>query len=158
MNRFSLARSWFCSFRPDDREDQGNPGRNVVSDKKCAGVGGEELVSTWSILLAWSMPTKYPARSTAGWPANARLSLRRRYSSIDPAARSSAQAPSSLALLSLHELRALTDRLRTRRRVGSTRRRGNHMHDHSWFQRDIDDVTGVSLSLSTSHKSHSRTI
>ena len=26
------------------------------------------------------------------------------------------------------------------------------------FQRDIDDVTGVSLSLSTTHKSHSRTI
>ena len=32
--------------------------------------------------------------------------------------------------------------------VGSTRRRGNHMHDHSRFQRDINDVTGVSLSLS----------
>ena len=32
----------------------------------------------------------------------------------------------------------------------STRRRGNHMHDHSRFQRDIDDVTGVSLSLSLS--------
>ena len=31
--------------------------------------------------------------------------------------------------------------------VGSTRRRGNHMHDHSRFQRDINDVTGVSLSL-----------
>ena len=28
-----------------------------------------------------------------------------------------------------------------------TRRRGNHMHDHSRFQRDVDDVTGVSLSL-----------
>ena len=45
------------------------------------------------------------------------------------------------------EIQAL-DRLRTRRRVGSTRRRGNHMHDHSRFQRDINDVTGVSLSLS----------
>ena len=45
------------------------------------------------------------------------------------------------------EVRAL-DRLRTRRRVGSTRRRGNHMPDHSRFQRDIYDVTGVSLSLS----------
>ena len=32
------------------------------------------------------------------------------------------------------EARAL-DRLRTRRRVGSTRRRGNHMHDHSRIQR-----------------------
>ena len=57
------------------------------------------------------------------------------------------QAPS----LSLHALWAL-DRLRTRRlvHVGSTRRRGNHMHDHSRFQRDIDDVTGISLSLSLS--------
>ena len=80
------------------------------------------------------------------------------HQSLDPAARSSAQAPSSLSLLSLHKLRALTDRLRTRRRVGSTRRRGNHMHDHSRFQRDINDVTGVSLSLSPSHKSPSRTI
>ena len=42
------------------------------------------------------------------------------------------------------------DRLRTHRRIGSTRRRGNHMHDHSRFQRDINDVTGVSLSLSLS--------
>ena len=47
------------------------------------------------------------------------------------------------------EVRAL-DKLRTRRRVGSARRRGNHMHDHSRFQRDINDVTGVSLSLSLS--------
>ena len=47
------------------------------------------------------------------------------------------------------EVRALDRlRVRTRRRVGSTRRRGNHMHDHSRFQRDINDVTGVSLSLS----------
>ena len=67
-------------------------------------------------------------------------------------------------VLACHALRALDSRcrLRTRRRVciciGSTRCRGNHMHDHSRFQRDIDDVTGVSLSLSTTHKSHSRTI
>ena len=47
----------------------------------------------------------------------------------------------------MHALQAL-DRLRARRRVGSTRRRGNHMHDHSRFQRDINDVTSVSLSLS----------
>ena len=44
-------------------------------------------------------------------------------------------------------------RVRTRRRVGSTRRRGNHMRDHSRFQRDINDVTGVSLSLYLSQKS-----
>ena len=67
-------------------------------------------------------------------------------------------------VLDCHALQALDSscRLRTRRRVciciGSTRCRGNHMHDHSRFQRDIDDVTGVSLSLSTTHKSHSRTI
>ena len=49
------------------------------------------------------------------------------------------------------EVRALDRlRVRTRRRVG---RRGNHMHDHSRFQRDINDVTGVSLSLSFSQKS-----
>ena len=51
----------------------------------------------------------------------------------------------------------------SRRRVRSTRRWGNHMHDHSRFPQDFDDVTGVSLSLSTTtttttHKSHSRTI
>ena len=53
-------------------------------------------------------------------------------------------------VLACHALRALDSRcrLRTRRCIGSTRCRGNHMHDHSRFQRDIDDVTGVSLSLS----------
>ena len=62
-------------------------------------------------------------------------------------------------VLACHALRALDSRcrLRTRRRVciciGSTRCRGNHMHDHSRFQRDIDDVTGVSLSLYYSQKS-----
>ena len=58
------------------------------------------------------------------------------------------QAPSSPCLYMHFEVRAL-DRLgvRTRRRVGSMRRRGNHMHDHSRFQRDTNDVTGVSLSL-----------
>ena len=61
------------------------------------------------------------------------------------------QAP---CLVMHFEVRAL-DRLRgrARRRVGSTRRRGNHMHDHSRFQRDINDVTGVSLSLYLSQKS-----
>ena len=40
MNKMNLIS--FCSFRPDD--DQGNPGRNIISDKKCAGAEGEELV------------------------------------------------------------------------------------------------------------------
>ena len=74
------------------------------------------------------------------------------HQSLDPAAQSSAQAPSSYSLYMHFEVRAL-DRLRTRRRVGSARRRGNHMHDHSRFQRDINDVTGISLSLSLSQKS-----
>ena len=39
----------------------------------------------------------------------------------------------------------------------STRRRGNHMLDHSRFQRDID-WRHRRLSLSTTHKSHWRTI
>ena len=69
------------------------------------------------------------------------------YQSLDPAAQSSAQAPSSL---SSHALRSSSARQaqNASTRVGSTRRRGNHMHDHSRFQRDINDVTGVSLSLS----------
>ena len=69
------------------------------------------------------------------------------HQSLDPAAQSSAQAPSSLSLHALRSSSTRQYRLRTRRRVGSTRRRGNHMHDHSRFQRDINDVTGLSLSL-----------
>ena len=42
--------------------------------------------------------------------------------------------------------------------VGSTRRRGNHMHDHLRFQRDIDDVTGISLSLSTTTTTHKKNL
>ena len=96
--------------------------------------------------------------STAVWPANAKLPLPHRRSTITRPCCSIERL--SAKLLVMHfEVRAL-DRLRTRRRVGSTRRRGNHMHDHSRFQRDINDVTGVSLSLSLSdsHKSHWRTI
>ena len=71
------------------------------------------------------------------------------HQSLDPAAQSSAQAPSSL---SLDFTLTCTSKFEhsARRRVGSARRRGNHMHDHSRFQRDINDVTGVSLSLSLS--------
>ena len=66
------------------------------------------------------------------------------HQSLDPAAQSSAQAPSSLFL---HALRSSSAR---QAQNASTRRRGNHMHDHSRFRRDINDVTGVSLSLSLS--------
>ena len=44
---------------------------------------------------------------------------------------------SSAKLLVFTCTRAL-DRLRTHRRVGSTRRRGNHVLDHSRLQLDID--------------------
>ena len=44
----------FCSFRPDD--DQGNPGRNVVSDKKVCwcwgrGIGIRLFVSVWALFV-----------------------------------------------------------------------------------------------------------
>ena len=76
------------------------------------------------------------------------------HQSLDPAAQSSAQAPSSLSFTCTSKFERSTGsdsvRVRTRRCVGSARRRGNHMHDHSRFQRDINDDTGVSLSLSLS--------
>ena len=80
---------------------------------------------------------------------NAKLPLPHRHSSITRPCCSIEHSSAKLLFLSFHALRAL-DRLRTRRRAWSTRRRGNHMNDHSRFQRDIDDVTGVSLSLSLS--------
>ena len=94
--------------------------------------------------------------STAVWPANAKLPLPHRRSSITRPCCSIERSSAKLLVFSrlyMHfEVRAL-DRLRTRRRVGSTRRRGNNMHDHSRFQCDINDVTGVSLSLYLSQKS-----
>ena len=57
---------------------------------------------------------------------------------LDPAARAlKRQAPCRRLYITCTQA---LDRLRfrTRRRVGSTRRRGNHMHDHSRFQRDIE--------------------
>ena len=87
--------------------------------------------------------------STTVWPANAKLPRPHRRSSITRPCCSIERSSAKLLVYMHFEVRAL-DRLRTRRRVGSTRRRGNHMHDHSRFQRDINDVTGVSLSLSLS--------
>ena len=66
------------------------------------------------------------------------------------------QAPGLVFTCMHFEVRGL-DRLRTRRRVGSTHRRGNHMHDHSRFQRDINDVTGISLFLSLFYSQKSLT-
>ena len=65
------------------------------------------------------------------------FALPHRHSAITRPCCSSAQAPTAAKLLVFTCTQAL-DRLRTRRRVGSTRRRGNHMHDHSQFQRDIN--------------------
>ena len=102
------------------------------------------------------MPTK------CCWVIHGRSDQRTQSFHFPPHRRSSITRPccsierSSAKLLvftctSKFEVRALDRlRVRTRRRVGSTRRRGNHMHDHSRFQRDINDVTGVSLSLSLS--------
>ena len=112
---------------------------------------------TWSILLAWSMPTKWY------WVIHGRLTSERkaytchRHSSITrplPAARAlKHQAPCTC----LNSNAWTLDRLRTGRRVGSTggtRRRGDHMHDHSRFQRDIEwRHRRLSLSLSLSQKS-----
>ena len=82
--------------------------------------------------------------STAGWPANAKLPLCHRHS----VKHSTLLLERSSAKLLVFACTRALDRLRMRRRVGSARRRGNHMHDHSRFQRDIHDVTSVSLSLS----------
>ena len=66
---------------------------------------------------------------------------------LDPAARAlKRQVP--CRRLYMH---SSTRQAQIRRRVGSTRRRGNHMHDHSRFQRDIEwRHRRLSLSLSLS--------
>ena len=93
------------------------------------------------------MPTK------CCWVIHGRLTSERkaslpdRHSSpLDPAARAlKRQAPC------LTCTRAL-DRLSMRRRVGSTYRRGNHMHDHSaisaWYRMTSQASLSLSLSLS----------
>ena len=140
---------------------------------------------TWSILLAWSMPTKWywvihgrltserkaytshrhsqkhssiaccssaqtPSSLSNAWTLD-RLRTRRHVGSTCwVACCSSAQTPSSLSAWTL-------DRLRTRRHVGSTRRRGNHMHDHSRFQRDIEwRHRRLSLSLPLTKVTHAQ--
>ena len=86
--------------------------------------------------------------STAVWPANAKLPLPHRRSSIT---RPCCSIERSSAKLLFHALRSSSARhTQNASTRWSTRRRGDHMHDHSRFQRDINDVTGVSLSLSLS--------
>ena len=58
-----------------------------------------------------------------------------RHSSITRPCCSSAQAPSFLSFTRAHQRTIMHSNTR---RVPTTRRRGNHMHDHSRFQRDID--------------------
>ena len=80
------------------------------------------------------------------------------HQSLDPAARALKRQAPCLCMHSSTRYSTPLDRLRHEsERVGSTRRRGNHMHDHSRFQRDIDDVTGVSLSLSLYYSQKSLT-
>ena len=131
--------------------------------------------STWSVLLAWSMPTK------CHWVIHGRLTSECKPSfspsssinlSIPPLKH---QAPclymlawiSLLLFAFLHQwahsstwidLLAI-ESLRHWVRVSTWRvdacGRGNHMHDHSRFQRDIDRChkrLSLSLSLSTIHK------
>ena len=75
------------------------------------------------------------------------------HQSLDPAARAiKHQAP----CLYMH-VHSSTLQAQNASTCRSTRRRGNHMHDHSRFQYDID-WRHRRLSLSTTHKSHSRTI
>ena len=76
------------------------------------------------------------------------------HQSLDPAAQSSAQAPSSLSLQALRSSCARQAQNASTRWVDPpSSTRGNHIHDHSRFQRDINDVTGVSLSVYLSQKS-----
>ena len=104
------------------------------------------------------MPTKWY------WVIHGRLTSERKaytshcHSSITrplPAARSSAQTPSSLSNSTW-----TLDRLRTRRRVGSTRRRGSHMHDHSqlaisaWYR--VTSQASLSLSLPLTKVTHAQ--
>ena len=79
------------------------------------------------------------------------------HQSLDSAARLSAQAPSSLFLHALRALASLSQNASTHS-LRSTLGRGNHMHDHSRFKRDFDDVTGVSLSLLLTKVTFLRTI
>ena len=67
----------------------------------------------------------------------------------------SIERSSAKLLVRLHALRSSSTRQAQSERVDALGRRtvevrGNHMDDHSRFQRDINDVTGVSLSLSLS--------
>ena len=103
---------------------------------------GSERVDAFGLREMALGKSRQAHQRTAGSPANGRLTSECKaylplpivtHQSLD---RSSAQAPSFLSF--------------TRRRF-ATRRRGNHMHDHSRFQRDIDwRHRRLSLSLSLS--------
>ena len=128
-------------------------------------------ISTWSVLLAWSLPTK------CFWVILGRLtSERKTYTSrssfsIGPPLKRQAPCLYMLLWISLlqsafwHQrahsstwvdllaIQQITQSAQAQiqlERDASTRGQGNHMHDHSWIQLDIDDVTGISLSLSLS--------
>ena len=83
--------------------------------------------STRSVYAKWMVlgKSRQAHQRTAGSPANAKLTFR---------------YPSSLINHSTPAARALKRQASCLLRVDAfaTRRRGNHMHDHSRFQRDID--------------------
>ena len=143
-------------LRKDIRYPSCSPRQNRFHSKR-------KYTLTWSFLLAWSMPTKWCWVIHGRFTSERKAYTSHRHSSITrplPAARAlKHQAPC------LIHARQAQNAL-TPWPVGSTRGRGNHMHDHSRFQGDIDwrhRRLSLSLSLSLSpshnwHKSHSRTI
>ena len=93
------------------------------------------------------MPTK------CCWVINSRLTSERKDSTSPSSFINHSTLPleHSSAKLLVFTCTGALNRLRTHRRVGFTRRRGNHRHDHSQFQRDIDwRHRRLSLSLSLS--------
>ena len=96
--------------------------------------------------------------STAVWPANAKLPLPHRRSSITrPCCSIERSSAKLLVFTCTSKFERSTGSESESERVDALGLRAVeeimiHMHDHSRFQRDINDVTGVSLSLYLSQK------
>ena len=102
---------------------------------------GSERVEAFGLREMVLGKSRQAHQRTAGSPANAKLTFRYPSSLITRPCCSSAQAPIQASCL-------------LRVDAFATRRRGNHMHDHSRFQRDIEWRHGrLSLSLYYSQKS-----
>ena len=119
----------------------------------------KKKTSTWSVILARTCQRNAAGRSTAGWPANAKLPFPRRHSSITRPCCSSAK----LLTLSLHALEHSTASERADA-LGLRAAEVIICMITCDFSVILIDVTSVSLSLSihlspsTTHKSHSRAI